>query len=192
MLYLLPMEHEDEPPPPDCAWRLLTVCSDPEGNNGPLLNAIDALGDNLITAFDHQLRTITRLAATGKPWRELIQDRGSLHDVGDIQITYPTGETRTEKLWQFSHGQMRLLWCYGGGKKVLILSHAMPKTSRKIKDSDREAARQVMQEFVNSREAGNLKIIGDDDHERTLEKLFPKGAGESRVQKKSQDGRRLC
>lgn len=190
MIYLLPMEHQEEPPPPQNVWRLFSPCRDEAGEEGHLLDAIDDLGDNMQEALDHLLRHITKLAATGKPWKELIPDADDLHDVGDAKIKLPSGRTVSEKIWQFRHGQMRLLWCYGHGKQVVILTHAMAKSSKKIKKADLEAAEQVMKEYFCALENGQIKIIGDDDHERTLATLFPESKGKPGVQEKRKTGGR--
>jgi phage-related protein len=186
--YLLPLEDEDAAPLPVDAWRLFTPCGDAEGEDCPLLDQAGGLGDNLERQFDTLLAMIRKLAATGKNWKELIRDEKALHDLGTVRIALPTGQVVDERIWQFKQGQVRLLWCYGGGKKVLLLTHLAVKKSQKTPKADIEAARRAMQDYVSAREGGQLRIVGDED-ERTLHQLFAQEAGKPRVPETGKTGR---
>ncbi|MEI6415171.1 MAG: type II toxin-antitoxin system RelE/ParE family toxin [Pseudomonadota bacterium] len=134
------------------------------------------------------LALIRRLAITGRPWKELIRDEKELHDLGTVHIALPSGKVTEEHIWQFKQGQVRLLWCYGGGKKVLLLVHLAVKKSQKTSQTDMDAAGRAMQDYFRARESRQLSIVGDkDDH--TLHQLFARKAGKPRIPEKGKTGR---
>lgn len=188
MRYLLPLEDDDAPPLPAEAWRLFTPCGDAEGGDCPLLDEAGRLGPNLEKQFDTLLTLIRKLAATGRAWRELIRDEKELHDLGVVSVTLPSGKVTDERIWQFRQGQVRLLWCYGGGNKVLLLTHLAVKKSQKTPQADIDAAGRAMQDYFHARECGQLGIVGDE-HERTLHQLFAAKTGKPGVPETGKTGR---
>jgi hypothetical protein len=187
LIYLLPIE-DDENPPPANAWRLFTVSSDKDGNECTFLDEADALGDNLSDQFDSLLAMVRKLAAIGKPWKSLIPDPKDLHDIDDVKINLPSGRTIEEKIWQFKLGQIRIMWCYGGGNKVMVLTHTAVKKGNSTPKADIESAGKVMKAYFEAKELNQLKIVGDD-HEHALHQLFAEKTGKPRIQKTGKNRR---
>lgn len=165
-MYLLPIRHPDEPPPPDDCWRTYTVSGDELGEEGcPFLDELEALDDVFQASFASWLLHFKKLCAAHprRPLKELIKDEKKLHDVGKVRIKKPGGGVSDVAVWQFTHDRIRVLWCYSGPehKRIIILGRILIKKQQKIKPADVKAVEPLMQAYVDALHAGTLTIVGE-------------------------------
>lgn len=138
------------------------------------LDAIDALDVSRSGDFDALLRKHSKLAALGEPWENTIKEARKMHHVGEITLQHNTGKQTVEKVWEFKHADLRILWCYGGPGRVILFANTFSKDQRKIDKSAIDLVEKEMQRFTSARESGKLRIAGGKENERTFGPLFPK------------------
>lgn len=165
-MYLIPIQHPDEPHLPDDCWHTYTVSGDESGDEGcPFLDELAALDSAFQSSFAGWLLHFKKLCAAHprRPMNELIRDKKKLHDVGEVRIKKPGGGVTDVVVWQFTHDRIRVLWCYAGSEhnRIIILGHVLIKKRQKTKPADVKAVESVLQAYVDAAHAGKLKIVGE-------------------------------
>ncbi|MFH1493768.1 MAG: hypothetical protein ABIG70_03105 [Pseudomonadota bacterium] len=182
-MYLLPLYHPEEPTPDDRGWKFFIICNDKDGNESEFLNEIAGLGENRIDDFYSMLLQLTRLARQGKPWEVVIPDKKRMHDVGEFTLHHVSGKTNKEKVWEFRHADLRILWCYGGPGRIIVFGRILSKDQKKINQADVSNTGTVMNAYQTAYENGQIQIAGGEQNERAFGKLFPKSEAKPEVQK---------
>lgn len=185
-MYLLPFNHPEFPPKDD-GWKFFIVCEDKDGNVSRFMDAMDAAGET----FDLAWRHVSNLAQQGKPWKTLIPDAKRFHDVGKVKIRRKSGKTEQETVWSFKHARIRILWCYAGSaRKVMLFGHTLWKDQNEIADADVELVGKELQRYFDELDAGTITIAGGDENEHTFGKLFAEREGKSHARQKGSSSRR--
>lgn len=171
-MYLLPLHHPDEPAPPDSGWKFFIVCKDKDGNQSNFIDQIEALGENRSGDFYAMLLHLTRLAGQGKPWQDVFPDKRRMHYVGEFTLKHTNGRNEQEKVWEFKHGDIRILWCYGGKGKIILFGGTLVKDQKKIDPSNIMQVGKAKNEYQAALENGRIKIAGGEENERAFGKYF--------------------
>lgn len=168
-MYILPFNHPDHPvhKGDDC-WKFFIICEDREGEQSDFLDAMESVGPE----FDDALRHVSKLATTGLPWKSLIPDARRFHDVGKVKLKRGSGKHETETVWSFKHGNVRILWCYAGPKKVILFGQTFFKDQRKLAEADIKIVQREMQRYITALDTGHILIAGGKENESTFGSLF--------------------
>ncbi len=180
-MFLLPFNHPDEPTPRENSWKFFIVCDDKDGEKSKFIDQIEALGENRAGDFTKMLKYLTRLASYGKPWEAVIQDKRKMHYVGEFVLHHTDGKAESEKVWEFKHGDIRILWCYGGKGKIILFGCVLLKDQKKIDKADVEYVGKLKNSYQMAYEKGQVIVAGDKTNEQTFGKFFPKSQGKSKV-----------
>lgn len=161
-MFLIPIRHSDEPTPRADSWRTYALSADEEGNRCDFLNQLFSLDQADVRDFFAWLLHFQRLCAAHpkRPLKELIKDSDKLHSVGTAKL-HTGGATTQETVWQFTHGRIRVLWCYGGDGRIVLLGRVLIKKQQKTKRADVKMVEKAMQQYFDAKTAGTLKIAGD-------------------------------
>ena len=102
------------------------------------------------------LKKMVKLAQLGKPFNQLT-DKKTVHEAFDPFYCELT--KRSETVWRFRHGDIRILFYYAVDK-VVLLTHTLPKRTDKLSLKDINQAKQAVIEFLTaSRSAAGLQWI---------------------------------
>lgn len=163
-MYLLPIKHPEEDFPETDCWQPYAISADEDGDQCDFLDEIRALDQAYVDDFFAWLLHFLRLckAHPKRPMKELIRDSKKLHEVGSIRLESSPGVTQFETVWQFTHGRLRILWCYASDGRILILGRILLKKTQKTKKSDLEAVQKALQKYLDATGSGLLKIVARD------------------------------
>lgn len=167
-MFLIPIRHPDEPFPDTDCWQAYAISADKEGEQCDLWSQVEALDQSYVEDFFAWLLHFQRLCTAHPkgPMKELIRDSKKLHDVGTAQLTTSPGCSTTETVWQFTHGRIRVMWCYAGDGRILILGRVLIKKTQRTKKSDVKVVEKAMQAYLNAKYKGVLKIASGDEDEQ--------------------------
>lgn len=89
---------------------------------------------------------------------ELVSQRGprELPDAISHQID------PTERIWQFTKGDLRLLWFYDDGRLV-ICSHAFVKKGQKTPIKQLERAIESRKRYIHAKSTDSIEVTDDDN-----------------------------
>lgn len=161
-------------------WRLVTPCNveaaDPrterfDADRCPLLAEVATWEDREFQDFLGLFASITAKAKIARPWEQMM-DRKQLHDVGELTLS----NGAKTKLWQFEKKRtaIRLVWVYGGGKRVLLATHAFLKRQSKTPADERERAAGTARQFFGSVEQGTARLVYEQGGRLGFEVLYGK------------------
>lgn len=167
-MFLIPIRHPDEPFPETDCWQAYALSADKEGEQCDLLNQVMALDSSYVADFFAWLLHFQRLctAHPKRPMKELIRDSKKFHDVGTVSLKAGQGVTTSETVWQFTHGRIRVMWCYAGDGRILILGRVLIKKTQKTRKADVKVVEAAMQAYLDAKEAGVLEIVPGDENEQ--------------------------
>lgn len=181
-VYVLPF-HPSDYPPKKHGWKFFIVCKDKMGEESDFFDAIDALGEARESDVLVMLEKYAILAASGEPWQKLFPDRRKMHHVGEFNLNNLDGSFSKEKVWEFKHADLRVLWCYGGPNKIIIFGHVLAKDQNKIDPADVKTVQKVMQAYTTALQQGTIQVAGGEENEQAHGSLFAKGTTGSEIQK---------
>ncbi len=167
-MFLIPIHHPDEPFPDTDCWMTYAISADKEGEQCDLLKQVESLDQSYVDDFFAWLLHFQRLctAHPKRPMKELIRDSRKLHDVGTAQLTTSPGCSTTETVWQFTHGRIRVMWCYAGDGRILLLGRVLVKKAQKTSKSDVKIVEKAMQAYLSAKFNGALTIVSGDENEQ--------------------------
>lgn len=163
-MYLFPIRHPDEPFPDDDCWQPYALSEDEDGERCDLRNQIAGLDQAYIDDFFAWLRHFQKLC-TAHPQRhmkDLIRDSKKFHSVGAVSVESLPGVKTEVNVWQFTHGRIRVMWCYAGDGRILLLGRVLIKKQQKTKKSDVQVVEKAMQAYLDAKRDGVLKILAGD------------------------------
>lgn len=164
-MYLIPVNDDDAQDPGDDCWRLFTISGNEDGTQDcPFLDQLQDLDHEYQASFAGWLHHFGKLCAAHpkQPMKELINDQRKLHHVGVIRLRMAGNQVVEEKVWQFTHDKIRVLWCYAGkGDRIILLARILLKKQQKTKPADVSAVEKLMQSYIDAVAAGNLKVVGE-------------------------------
>jgi hypothetical protein len=70
---------------------------------------------------------------------------------------------KDEKIWEFIKGDIRVLWFYGNGSRIIICSHAFIKKGRKTPKKEVDRAISAKKVYEKSVKKGCIEIIEESD-----------------------------
>lgn len=70
---------------------------------------------------------------------------------------------KDEKIWEFIKGDIRVLWFYGNGSRIIICSHAFIKKSRKTPEKEVNRAISVKKKYEVAAKKGRVEIIEEEN-----------------------------
>lgn len=163
-MYLLPLKHPEERFPAADCWQPYVISADADGKQCDFYSQVSELDSAYAEDFLAWLVQFQKLcsASPKRPLETIIPDRRRLHDVGEITIQHPDGTTHNEKVWQCTHDRIRVLWCYAGNGRILIVGNLLLKKTKKTKKAHLQPVETVMQQYVDAQHAKTLKIIAGD------------------------------
>lgn len=163
-MYLIPVNDDDEQDLSDDCWRPYTLSGSEDGTRDcPFLDQVGDLDPAYQVSFFGWLRNFRKLCAAHprRPMQELISDERKLHHVGTISLKKPGCGTVEEKVWQITHDQIRVLWCYAGSGRIILLGRILLKKQKKTKPADVRAVEALMQSYIDAAAAGKLTVVGE-------------------------------
>jgi hypothetical protein len=97
-----------------------------------LVDSLAKLGSNYEKSLDGLLSLLAKFSEHGQ---RMLND-GICHEVDE-----------NEKLFEFIKGDLRLIWFYGRGNKIIICSHCFIKKGKKTPPSEKAAATSIKREY---------------------------------------------
>lgn len=70
---------------------------------------------------------------------------------------------KSESIFEFIKGDLRLLWFYGKDRKVVVCSHGFLKKSQKTPDAERQRAIALKKQYMKAHKKQEIEVIQDDD-----------------------------
>ncbi|WP_175645509.1 type II toxin-antitoxin system RelE/ParE family toxin [Pseudomonas sp. KK4] len=98
----------------------------------PLIESLTELGPNYEKSMDGLLSMLAKFSEHGQ---RMLND-GICHEIDE-----------NEKLFEFIKGDLRLIWFYGKGNKIIICSHCFIKKGRKTPSPEKAAATKIKREY---------------------------------------------
>ncbi|WP_440064843.1 type II toxin-antitoxin system RelE/ParE family toxin [Pseudomonas syringae] len=136
-------------------WTV-TAAQEPTGNGGfscPLTASLGSLGANYEKSLDGLLSLLAKFSEHGQ---RMLND-GICHEIDE-----------NEKLFEFIKGDLRLIWFYGKGNKIIICSHCFIKKGRKTPIAEKSIASKIKKEYFDLLDRNievPLHYEERDDHE---------------------------
>lgn len=97
-----------------------------------LLESLDQLGANHEKSLDGLLVMLGKFSEHGQ---KMLND-GICHEIDE-----------NEKLFEFIKGDLRLIWFYGKGQKIVICSHCFVKKGRKTPPGEKAVATKLKRQY---------------------------------------------
>lgn len=69
---------------------------------------------------------------------------------------------KDEKIWEFIKGDIRVLWFYGQGSRIIVCSHGFLKSSRKTPKKELNQAIAAKKEYENAANRKKIVIISGE------------------------------
>lgn len=69
---------------------------------------------------------------------------------------------KDEKIWEFIKGDIRVLWFYGKGSRIVVCSHGFIKKSRKTPIKEINHAVAIKKEYENAAKQNKLVVISGE------------------------------
>ena len=102
------------------------------------------------------LKMLVKLAQLGKPFNQLA-DPKVVHEA--FAAFYCDVTKKSETVWRYRHGDIRILFYYAADK-VVLLTHTLTKRTDKLSAKDINQAKQAVVDFLTaSRTAAGLQWI---------------------------------
>lgn len=123
----------------------------PSGGYGcPLMESLDALGSNHEKSMDGLLVMLERFSEHGQ---KMLHD-GICHEIDE-----------NEKIFEFIKGDLRLVWFYGDGGKIIICSHCFVKKGQKTPNGEKSHAISIKRQYWALRDKGIAVPLHYEDEE---------------------------
>lgn len=141
------------------------LSEDEEGEKCEFLDMLEELDESFSEDFFAWLLHFKKLCAAHPKQRieSFVKDRATLHDVGkvDVRVTSARGKTKIEQhtIWQFRYHDLRVMWCYAGDDRSILLGNLVVKKKQKTKRSDVEKVGKALQILMDGRADGTLKVV---------------------------------
>ena len=138
-------------------FKLVSPCSDPaRRDSAKVFEAVSAMEKSDQRQALLGLKKLVKLAQLGKPFTQLA-DKKTVHEAFDSFYCELT--KRSETVWRFRHGDIRILF-YCAVDKVVLLTHTLPKRTDKLSLKDINQAKQAVIEFLTaSRSVAGLQWL---------------------------------
>lgn len=128
-------------------FKLVSRCADREQRaSAEIFQAVKALESKDQKQALRGLMHLVKLAQLGKPFNQLA-DNKTVHEA--FEPFYCEVTKRTETVWRYRHGDIRILFYYAADKLVL-LTHTLPKRKDKLSTKDINLARQAVVDFLTA------------------------------------------
>ncbi|WP_148059011.1 type II toxin-antitoxin system RelE/ParE family toxin [Pseudomonas chlororaphis] len=118
------------------AWTVAAVqeVCDGGGYSCPLTESFGFLGPNYEKSLAGMMSLLEKFSVHG---RKMLND-GICHEVDE-----------SEKIFEFIKGDLRVLWFYGKGNKIIICSHCFIKKTRKTPSTEKSIAIASKREYFD-------------------------------------------
>lgn len=116
----------------------------------PLMRSFGALGSNHEKSVDGLLAMLERFADHGQ---KMLHD-GICHEIDE-----------KNKIFEFIKGDLRLIWFYGDGSKIIICSHCFVKKGQKTPKSEKAEAISIKDSYWALRNKGISVPLHYEDEE---------------------------
>lgn len=70
---------------------------------------------------------------------------------------------KDEKIWEFVKGDIRVLWFYGAGNRIIICTHGFIKKSQKTPQKEINRAISIKEQYLKAEKNKTIEIIEDSD-----------------------------
>ena len=126
-------------------FKLVSRCADQsQRSSAEVFQAVSALESNDQRQAIKGLKHFVKLAQLGKPFNQLT-DSKAVHEA--FEPFYCEVSRRTETVWRYRHGDIRILFYYAANK-VVLLAHTLPKRTDRFSEKDKKYARQAVIDFL--------------------------------------------
>lgn len=126
-------------------FKVVSPCLDTEDRQAANVFALirDLQGSDQRQALQG-LKMLVKLAQKGVPFNQLV-GKETVHEA--FAPFYCELTAKTEKVWRYRHGDIRILFYYAADKVVLLV-HTLPKRTNRLSTKDINKAKQAVLEFV--------------------------------------------
>lgn len=116
----------------------------------PLLESFAALGSNHEKSLDGLLVMLERFSEHGQ---RMLND-GICHEIDE-----------NEKIFEFIKGDLRLIWFYADGSKIVVCSHCFVKKGQKTPPKEKARAIKIKDKYWALRDKGTAVPLHYEDEE---------------------------
>jgi phage-related protein len=116
----------------------------------PLLASLDSLGSNHEKSLDGLLVMLERFSEHGQ---RMLND-GICHEIDE-----------NNKIFEFIKGDLRLIWFYGDGNKIIVCTHCFVKKGQKTPTKEKAHAINVKDRYWALRDKGIAVPLHYEDDE---------------------------
>ena len=114
----------------------------------PLTESLNDLGANYAKSVGGLLSLLEKFAQHGK---KILND-DLCHEVDS-----------NNKIFEFIKGDLRLLWFYGAGNKIVICSHVFIKKRQKTPESEKNAAIEIKNRYMKAIDSGKAVELFEEE-----------------------------
>lgn len=139
-------------------WRIFAECGEDDIGTCHVINIVGPWSPRDFSDFVLLLNVFCRCVASGLPLQSLY-DVKKLHEVAEVDIIRKKKQPAKLKIWQVRKENVRFLFFYGEGTKIIIAGHAFVKRGDKTPPGAIAAAQKSAQSYFSALDALAINTI---------------------------------